>query len=122
MKKNVSFVERVMARLNMTEDQRVLSFYEKNRKFHEKQIQNAKEAIEDLKEQLAEKQENLMSVIESPDQSSIKTNESQRSYLAAYNKAVTDAMNEVAQVEADIESHEELVSNLRKRWKAISGE
>lgn len=115
----LTYVDRVLARLNITDNQKIKSFFEKNEKYHLKAIKDREEKIEDLREQLAEKEEALASIIESPDMGRIKTNDAQRSYLEEFNAAVTRGMQEVEFVKASIKEHEGYIADLKARWAEI---
>lgn len=119
-KAELTFVERVTKRMNITPDQKVQNFFDKNKKFHEKQIAIRKEELIDLREKLAETEEELEAVVETIDMDRIKTGDAQKSYIGDYNSAVSAAMNAVERIEAQIKAKEEEIVAFEKRWKTIS--
>jgi hypothetical protein len=121
-KKELNFLERVVARLkaddnskiNLAVDQ-IIKDLTKQIKTRERQIVDLNykrdEQLVDLKEQLQEAIENKTEVAETFDLESITTNEARRAYVNVYTRNLQAAIDNVSYKEKQIEAVKESAEN-----------
>ena len=120
--KKLSFVEKCVAKLNLTENSKIelaadqiIKTYEKEIKVRERKIADIKvkeeEDLIDLNEQLEELKIEKAEVATTIDVNSINTNEARRNYVGTYTQKLQAAINMVKAKETQIEEYKKNVED-----------
>ena len=120
--KKLSFVQKCVAKLNLTEDSKIelaadqiIKTYEKEIKIRERKISDIKvkeeEDLIDLNEQLAELKGEKAEVATTIDVNSINTNEARRNYVSTYTQKLLAAIDAVKAKETQIEEYKRNVED-----------
>ena len=120
--KKLSFVEKCVAKLNLTENSKIelsadqiIKTYEKEIKVRERKIADIKvkeeEDLIDLNEQLEELKIEKAEVATTIDINSINTNEARRNYVGAYTQKLQAAIDRVKAKETQIEEYKKNVED-----------
>ena len=120
--KKLSFVEKCVAKLNLTENSKIelaadqiIKTYEKEIKVRERKIADIKvkeeEDLIDLNEQLEELKIEKAEVATTIDVNSINTNEARRNYVGVYTQKLQAAIDRVKAKETQIEEYEKNVED-----------
>ena len=118
--KKLSFVEKCVAKLNLTENSKIelaadqiIKTYEKEIKTRERKIADIKakeeEDLIDLNEQLVELQDEKVEVATTIDVNSINTNEARRNYVSVYTNKLQAAIDRVKAKQEQIEGYKKNV-------------
>lgn len=124
----VSFVQKVLAKLNLNEEGKVglavdaiVKFYEKEVKAYERKISDtnstAAEKLVDMEEVLSELKAEKAEIIATIDVESIKTNEDRKSYVAVYTRKARAAIQAVKAQEERIKEYKEDVEETISEYK-----
>lgn len=114
----VSFVQKVLAKLNLNEEGKIglavdaiTKFYEKEVKSYERKISDtnatAAEKLVDMEEVLSELKIEKTEIIATIDVESIKTNEDRKAYISVYTRKARAAINAVKAQEERIKEYKE---------------
>lgn len=120
--KKLSFVEKCVAKLNLTENSKIelaadqiIKTYEKEIKVRERKIADIKvkeeEDLIDLNEQLEELKIEKAEVATTIDVNSINTNEARRNYVGVYTQKLQAAIDRVKAKENQIEEYKKNVED-----------
>ena len=120
--KKLSFVEKCVAKLNLTENSKIelaadqiIKTYEKEIKVRERKIADIKvkeeEDLIDLNEQLEELKIEKAEVATTIDVNSITTNEARRNYVGVYTQKLQAAIDRVKAKETQIEEYKKNVED-----------
>lgn len=120
--KKLSFVEKCVAKLNLTENSKIelaadqiIKTYEKEIKVRERKIADIKvkeeEDLIDLNEQLEELKIEKAEVATTIDINSINTNEARRNYVSTYTQKLQAAIDRVKAKETQIEEYKKNVED-----------
>ena len=120
--KKLSFVEKCVAKLNLTENSKIelaadqiIKTYEKEIKIRERKIADIKvkeeEDLIDLNEQLEELKIEKAEVATTIDVNSINTNEARRNYVGVYTQKLQAAIDRVKAKETQIEEYKKNVED-----------
>ena len=120
--KKLSFVEKCVAKLNLTENSKIelaadqiIKTYEKEIKVRERKIADIKvkeeEDLIDLNEQLEELKIEKAEVATTIDVNSINTNEARRNYVGIYTQKLQAAIDRVKAKETQIEEYKKNVED-----------
>ena len=120
--KKLSFVEKCVAKLNLTENSKIelaadqiIKTYEKEIKVRERKIADIKvkeeEDLIDLNEQLEELKIEKAEVATTIDVNSINTNEARRNYVGVYTQKLRAAIDRVKAKETQIEEYKKNVED-----------
>ena len=120
--KKLSFVEKCVAKLNLTENSKIelaadqiIKTYEKEIKVRERKIADIKvkeeEDLIDLNEQLEELKIEKAEVATTIDVNSINTNEARRNYVGVYTQKLQAAIDRVKAKETQIEEYKKNVED-----------
>jgi ABC-type phosphate transport system auxiliary subunit len=120
--KKLSFVQKCVAKLNLTEDSKIelaadqiIKTYEKEIKVRERKIADIKvkeeEDLIDLNEQLEELRIEKAEVATTIDVDSINTNEARRNYVGVYTQKLQAAIDRVKAKETQIKEYKENVED-----------
>lgn len=124
----VSFLDKCLAKLNLSEDSKVglaidtiVKQYEKEIKAYERKISDLKavevETITDLQDKLAELIEEKIEIVQTIDVSKVKTSEDRKSYVALYTRKIRAAIEAVQNKEEEITNYKEDVAESVKDYQ-----
>lgn len=124
----VSFISKVLAKLNLNEEGKVglavdaiTKSYEKEIKAYERKISDtnatATDKLVDMEEVLTELKAEKAEVIATIDVESIKSNEDRKAYVAVYTRKARAAINAVKEQEEDIAAYKEDVAETVKDFQ-----
>lgn len=124
----VSFVAKVLAKLNLNEEGKVglaidaiTKSYEKEIKAYERKIADtnstAADKLVDMEEVLTELKAEKVEVIATIDVDSIKTNEDRKAYVSVYTRKALNAMRKVTAQEEAIAEYKEDVAETVKGYE-----